>query len=118
MADEFLTEEQARDWLRAAIAREGTARRFAKRAGVSTAFISRMLHGHPISGKVAVHLGLKKVNGYELTKVIPSPEQERYENSRRLWREQNPSITREQLEAASEQEDVRNASGPSQTPAK
>lgn len=107
----ILTEEQARQHLHAACIREGGANKLAKRAGVSAAFVSQMLSGKRlITGKVATYLGLKKVNRYELTRVISGPQQERYEKQREAWREQNPIIDRLRLqqmeEAVAEAKDV------------
>jgi hypothetical protein len=99
MADMLLTEDEARTLLNAAIEREGSATRFAKRCGVSKHFLSQVVNGKPISGKIAEHLGLEKVYRYELTRVKASPEQERYENSRREWVEQNPIIPKHVITA-------------------
>lgn len=97
MADMLLTEDEARTLLKAAIEREGSATRFAKRCGVSKVFLSQVVNGKPISGKIAEHLGLEKVYRYELTRVKASPEQERYQNQRRAWLEQNPFVSKEVL---------------------
>lgn len=132
MAIEVLSEEQARAWLALRCQQLGGVGKLAKRAGVSKAFVSQLLHGKPISGRIATFLGLKKVNAYELTRVIPGPEQERYENERRNWREQNADFfsryskdaielaaeARQALEQEQQLEVARISSGLSQTPAK
>lgn len=93
MADRLLSEEGAREWLARCCALAGGANKLAMRAGVSPAFVSMMLNGRKqISGKVATHIGLKKVNSFELTLVPASPKQQQYENARRLWAEQNESF--------------------------
>jgi plasmid maintenance system antidote protein VapI len=86
---EFITEAQARDWLRKRIALAGGPSKLAQALGVSRPLISMMLSGaKPITGKVAKHLGLEKVTAYELTLVVPSTLQEQYENERRKWNEE------------------------------
>lgn len=90
---EFITEEDALAWFRGVIDRAGGQGKMAMRVGVSRQMINMMATGHrPIVGKAAKYAGLKRVNAYELTMVVASPEQERYENQRREWREQNAAF--------------------------
>lgn len=86
----IISEEEAHARLLAAIAREGKASAFAKRCGVSPAFLSAIVQRRKnISGKVAEQLGLRCVNAFELTLSVASPEQERYENKRRAELQRN-----------------------------
>lgn len=103
MADLVIDDKKAQEWLQGHVERAGGASAFAQRVGVSLPCVSAMTNGKkPITGKVAKAIGLKRVNYYELTKVVASPEQERYENSRAAWREHHPIITAEELEARRE----------------
>jgi len=86
----IISEEQAIELLKRAIERAGSAVKLAAELEVSPAFISRSLTGAaPITGKLAQYLKLRSINGYELTLIEDSPEQERYANARRAWLEQN-----------------------------
>lgn len=99
MADLVIDDKAAQEWLRGHIERAGGLTDFCWKHDVTLPHVSQMANGKkPITGKVARVIGLKRVNYYELTKVVASPEQERYENSRREWLEQNPIITAEELE--------------------
>lgn len=98
MADRLVDEEGARDHLRAVCKRNGGPAKLAALIGVSKPLLSQMLRDKPISGRVAEYIGLRKVNRYELTLVIPSTEQEQYENSRREWMEHHPILSIAELE--------------------
>jgi hypothetical protein len=101
MADMVINDTEAQAWLRGHVERAGGLSKFCQRVGVSKPLVSAMQNGKkPITGRVAKMIGLQRINYYELTKVVASPEQERYENSRREWLEQNPTITKEALELA------------------
>lgn len=89
----YIEDEEALDRLEAAIAAVGSANAYARSLGVSGVMVSTMRRQskrrQPITGKVAANLNLKRVSVYRLTLVSSSPEQERYENERRNWAEQN-----------------------------
>jgi plasmid maintenance system antidote protein VapI len=86
---EMVTEERAIAWLKRRIELAGGPAKLAQALGVSRPLISMMASGRkPITGKVAKHLGLARVNAYELTLVVPSTLQEHYENQRRMWNDE------------------------------
>lgn len=101
MAVDLITEEEARAWLRKAVEAAGGVSHFAKRAGVSKGYVSRLMNSQEtITGKVASVLGLKKVYRYELTLVVPGTLQEQYMKQRAAWRRTHPDVTREEIEHA------------------
>lgn len=88
--DRLISQAEAIEWLRKAIEHEGQLKAFAAKVGVAPPVISRMLNGHRfIHGKVAQYLGLKRIDYYELTLVVPSTLQEQYAKQREHWAEQN-----------------------------
>jgi hypothetical protein len=97
MADELIDDAQVLAWLKGCVERAGGTGKLAKRAGVSKALVSQMLGGKPITGKVAEHVGLKRVYRYELNRVVPGTLQEQYGKQRAAWVEQNPIIEAEEL---------------------
>lgn len=102
-AIDLITEEEARAWLRRAVAAAGGVSHFAKRAGVSKGYVSRLMNSQEtITGKVAAILGLRKVYRYELTMVVPGTLREQYKKQREAWKRIHPDVGREEIERAYE----------------
>lgn len=83
-----------------AIKHAGSASAYAQKLGVSPAFVSAVRNSNKLpSGVILADLGYEHVNAYRYIGAKPSPEQERYENSRRQWREENLNITKDEIVA-------------------
>lgn len=99
----LIDEADALARLQAACARAGGVRAYARSLNVSPSFVSNMLNKHSfITGVVADDLRIVSVHAYRYTGERKSPDQERYENLRRLWKEEHPDITGEIIERAEE----------------
>lgn len=80
--------EQALKLLEDAIEAAGGPTAYAKKLGVTGVFVANIRHGHQgISGKILEDLGLEKINAFRFKVNNKHPDQERYENSRKAYRE-------------------------------
>ena len=104
----YYTLEDVLKSLEGAINAAGSASAYAEKLGVSRAFVSavRLSKSLP-SGVILADLGYENVNVYRFIGSKPSPEQERYENSRREHRERFLNITKEELVARDPQAETR-----------
>ena len=85
----LITDDEAQMLLEKAIEKAGGTAALGRVVGVSQPVVSSMrkrsTRRTAITGKIAAHLGLKRVSAYELSENAQDPKQEHYENTRREW---------------------------------